>query len=174
MTKSKKKKGSKAAEAEIQAGRELQERIIGALGTLPSDKIYERRDEFEAGLKLAFDAAALSASVPVKKAILAALGERDETAEICRDKKGKPEPDPELRDHENVPLTEDIHKYFEREVKLHVPDAWVDEGRTKVGYEIPFTRHFYKYVPPRPLEEIETDIAELEKEILGMLREVVG
>ena len=73
-----------------------------------------------------------------------------------------------------MPLTEDAGEYFEREVRPHVPDAWIDEPKTKVGYEIPFTRHFYKYVPPRPLEKIESDIADLEKEIVGMLREVVG
>ncbi len=64
---------------------------------------------------------------------------RDETADVCRDKDGNPEPDPELRDTEKVPLKEDIHEYFAREVLPHVPDAWIDEGKTKVGYEIPFT-----------------------------------
>ena len=82
--------------------------------------------------------------------------------------------DPELRDYESVPLKEDIHKYFEREVTPHVADAWIDEQKTKVGYDIPLTRHFYKYTPPRPLEEIEADIADIEKDIVGMLREVVG
>jgi len=105
---------------------------------------------------------------------LGALSERDETAEICRDADGNPEPDSELRDHENIPLKDDIHEYFDREVKPYVADAWIDEEKTKVGYEIPLTRHFYKYTPPRPLEEIQTEIALLEKEIVGMLREVVG
>jgi len=81
-----------------------------------------------------------------------------------------------------VPLKESIYDYFEREVKPHVPDAWINEtvrdhkdGQVgKVGYEIPLTRHFYKYTPPRPLEEIEAEIAELEKDIVRMLREVVG
>ena len=67
-----------------------------------------------------------------------------------------------------------IAEYFDREVKPYVADAWIDEEKTKVGYEIPLTRHFYKYTPPRPLEEIQTEIALLEKDILGMLREVVG
>ncbi|MBI3411414.1 MAG: SAM-dependent DNA methyltransferase, partial [Planctomycetes bacterium] len=121
-------------------------------------------------------------SAPLKKAILAALSERDETAEICRDSDGNPEPDPELRDYENVALKEDVREYFEREVRPHIPDAWINEtvrddndGQVgKVGYEIPFNRHFYQYTPPRPLEQIEADIAGLEKDILGMLREVVG
>ncbi|HLJ17684.1 MAG TPA: hypothetical protein VKV15_24520, partial [Bryobacteraceae bacterium] len=87
--------------------------------------------------------------------------ERDETAAVCLDADGNPEPDPELRDTENVPLKEDIHDYFAREVKPHVPDAWIDEGKTKIGYEIPFTRHFYQYTPLRPLEVIEKEIREL-------------
>jgi type I restriction enzyme M protein len=108
------------------------------------------------------------------KAVLSALGERDETAEICRDKRGKPEPDPELRDTENVPLKESIEAYFQREVLPHVPDAWIDEAKTKVGYEIPLNRHFYRYEPPRSLEEIEADIKVLEGEILALLKEVTA
>jgi len=82
------------------------------------------------------------------KAILMALSERDENADICGDKNGNPEPDPELRDYENVPLKEDIHAYMEREVLPFVPDAWVDEDKTKIGYEISLNRYFYKYTPP--------------------------
>ena len=92
----------------------------------------------------------------------------------CRDKDGNPEPDSELRDYENIPLKEDIHAYFAREVLPHVPDAWIDESKTKVGYEIPFNRHFYQYMPPRPLEEIEADIKTIEQDILQMLREVTA
>ena len=106
------------------------------------------------------------------KSILQALSERDETADICLDKKGMPEPDPELRDRENVPLKEDIQAYFDREVKPYVPDARVDFSKTKVGYEIPFSRHFYKYVHPRPLEEIDTDLKKLGKEIIDLLGEI--
>ena len=112
-------------------------------------------------------------SAPVMKAILNALGERDERAEVCTDKDGNPEPDAELRDTENVPLTEKIADYIAREVLPHVPDAWVDESKTKVGYEIPFTRHFYEYKPLRPLPEIEAEIRALESEIQGMLGEVL-
>ncbi len=89
---------------------------------------------------------------------MSALSERDEEADVCVDAKGKPEPDAELRDNENVPLKEDINAYFEREVRPHVADAWIDDTKTKVGYEIPFTRHFYKYTPLRALEEIEGEI----------------
>ncbi len=82
------------------------------------------------------------------------------------------EPDTALRDFENVPLKEDIEAYFEREVRPHVPDAWMDRSKDKVGYEINFNRHFYKYTPPRPLEEIDADLKKAEEEILRLLREV--
>ena len=108
------------------------------------------------------------------KAVINALGERDESAEMCRDRDGNPEPDPELRDTENVPLKESIESYFKREVLPHVPDAWVDHSKTKVGYEILLNRHFYRYEPPRPLEVIENDIKTLEGEILAMLKEVTA
>jgi type I restriction enzyme M protein len=101
-------------------------------------------------------------------------GEQDEIAEVVTDEQGRPESDADLRDTENVPLKEDIHAYFDREVKPHVADAWIDEDKTKVGYEIPFTRHFYVYKALRPLKDIEGDIKTLEKEIQGMLGEVVG
>jgi type I restriction enzyme M protein len=97
---------------------------------------------------------------------------RDERGEIVRDRKGQPKPDPSLRDTENVPLTEDIHAYFRREVLPHVPDAWLDESKTKVGYEIPFTRHFYTYTPPRPLDAIDADLQQVSREIMELLAEV--
>ena len=99
-------------------------------------------------------------SAPVRKAILSALSERDESAAICRDGKGrKPEADSSLRDFEYVPLSEDVHDYFAREVAPHVPAAWINRGVVddkdgdigKVGYEINFNRYFYQYQPPRPL-----------------------
>jgi len=102
------------------------------------------------------------------------LGERDDTAELCRDRDGNPEPDPELRDTESVPLKESITGYFRREVLPHVPDAWIDESKTKIGYEIPLSRHFYRYEPPRPLEVIEADIKALEDDIKRMLGEVTS
>ncbi len=97
---------------------------------------------------------------------------RDTDGTIERDKKGNPRPDASLRDTENVPLKEDIQAYFEREVLPHVPDAWIDHSKTKVGYEIPFTRHFYKYVPPRPLEEIDADLKRLSAEIMDLLNAI--
>jgi type I restriction enzyme M protein len=83
--------------------------------------------------------------------------------------KGKPMPDSSLRDTENVPLSEDIKEYFEREVLPHAPDSWIDEEKTKVGYEIPFNRYFYVFEPPRSLEEIDADLRETTKRITEML-----
>lgn len=108
--------------------------------------------------------------------------ERNTEAEICRDRKGRPEPDPQLRDTEKVPLAEDVESFFEREVKLHVPDAWIDRKRRDpqdgkvglVGYEINFNRYFYEYRPSRPLEEIVADVQQVEREIVAMLEEMRG
>ncbi|MDO5331935.1 MAG: SAM-dependent DNA methyltransferase, partial [Bacillota bacterium] len=87
-------------------------------------------------------------------------------------KKGEKQPDSNLRDTENVPLKEDIQNYFKREVLPFAPDAWIDEKKSKVGYEIPFTRYFYKYEAPKPSSEIMAEIMELEKELSGSLQEV--
>ncbi|PLT43941.1 class I SAM-dependent DNA methyltransferase [Paenibacillus sp. FSL W8-1187] len=83
--------------------------------------------------------------------------------------KGKPQPDSSLRDTESVPLKEDVETYFQREVLPHVPDAWIDHDKTKVGYEIPFNRHFYVFQPPRPLEEIDAELMEVTDRIKAML-----
>jgi type I restriction enzyme M protein len=106
-----------------------------------------------------------------QKALRDALGVRDPEGEVQL-VKGEPEPDPELRDYENVPLHEDVEEYLRREVLPHVPDAWIDHTKTKIGYEIPFTRHFYVYKPPRPLAEIDAELKALEAEIQALLREV--
>jgi type I restriction enzyme M protein len=109
----------------------------------------------------------------VFKAIVSGLSERDPSADVCTDAKGKPEPDPQLRDYENVPLGESIDQYFAREVLPHVPDAWIDKSKTKRGYEIPFTRHFYVYHPPRPLEEIDKELRVLVANLQHLLQEVM-
>lgn len=110
----------------------------------------------------------------------------DESGEPAHDRKGNPKPDSKKRDTENVPFTyggstagragerEVIQAYFDAEVKPHVDDAWIDCSKTKIGYEIPFTRHFYKYVPPRPLVEIDADLEKQVAKILELLREVEG
>ncbi len=109
--------------------------------------------------------------VAFQKALRDVVGVRDPEGEVQL-VKGRPEPDPELRDFENVPLDEDVDTYMQREVLPHVPDAWVDHDKTKIGYEIPFTRHFYVYQPPRPLAEIDAELKALETEIQTLLREV--
>jgi type I restriction enzyme M protein len=157
------------------------------------------RAAFEADLTQAAKGAGLKLPAPIKKAIFAVLGKRDPDAEICRDNKGQPEPDSELRDTENIPLPpsaalplpmdfgpdkpndrliaafrDEIDAYIAREVLPHVPDAWVDYDKTKIGYEIPINRHFYVYKPPRPLDEIEADISQLEGEIAGLLKGLIA
>ena len=109
-----------------------------------------------------------------RKTVLSALSERDPEAEICKNSDGAPEPDPELRDTETVPLSRDVDDYMEHEVLPHVPDAWVDHNKTKIGYEIPLNRHFYVYEPPRALDDIRSDLQTLEQEITEMLAEVTA
>jgi len=98
---------------------------------------------------------------------------RNDKGEIEKDKRGNPLPDADLRDFENIPLKDDIEEYFEREVKPHVPDAWIDETKTKIGYEINFTKYFYQYKPLRSLEEIRKDILALENETVDMIKKVI-
>jgi len=169
---SKKRKDTKAAQADIAEGRKLQEGILAALRPLAGKGIVKNREQFAEMVKTAFKKAGLKISAVLLKALLMALAERDETADICTDAKGNPESDPELRDYENVPLKENVDEYMKREVLPHVPDAWVDESKTKVGYEININRYFYEYTPPRPLEKIEADLKKIEKEIADMLAEV--
>jgi len=96
-----------------------------------------------------------------------------ENGKIVKDKKGNPKPDPKLRDNEDVPLKEDIEEYFKREVLPHVPDAWIEHSKNKVGYEINFTRYFYQYKPLRSLDDIRADILKLEQETSGMIEKVL-
>ncbi|MHA6780677.1 type I restriction-modification system subunit M [Pseudonocardia saturnea] len=109
---------------------------------------------------------------PVKKVVVEAAAVADPTAEVITGRKGVRLPDPDLRDNENVPLTEDIDSYMQREILPHAPDAWVDPTKTKTGFEIPFTRLFYTYVPARPIAEIDADIDRVEIEIQQLLKKV--
>ena len=175
-----KKKGAAGAREQAE-GQAVQEAIRRLVRRLPT-AVFRDRDEFERVLEDAGKKAGLKLSAPARNAILSALSERDEAAAICRDRDGSPEPDPELRDTESVPLGEDVQAFFDREVRPHVPDAWIDTARRDpkdsevgvVGYEINFNRYFYRYTPPRPLEEIEADIRGIETDILRMLAEVTG
>lgn len=167
------KKEARTRQQEIEAGQLRQaeiKKMLLALGQSSQGRVYLDRAAFLADLRKADRAQGLRLSAAEQKAILAALAERDETAAICCDRDGHPEPDPDLRDNETVPLKESVQAYFEREVLPHVPDAWIDHSKTKIGYEIPLNRHFYRYEPPRPLEVIEAEIKGLENEILALLK----
>jgi len=149
----------------------LQTEVLEALSMM-EEKISDR-EVFVKELGIKLTAAQL-------KLLQKHLGEHDDNAALCRDKKGNLEPNPDLRDYENVPLKENIYDYFEREVQPHVPLAWIDEKKVDakdgkvgiVGYEIPFNRHFYEYKPPRALEAIDAELNSITKEIIELLREI--
>ncbi|MGF6148855.1 Type I restriction enzyme EcoKI M protein [Kingella potus] len=195
---SKKRKNAEAVQTEIVQGQALQQKIKATLAAISGETVYKNRDAFGKVLDAAYQKSDLRLKAPLKKAILAALSERDPSADICTDSKGRAEADSELRDSETVPLPSDIalplplgydnesghaallelvqehcEDYLAREVLPHVPDAWIDHSKTKIGYEIPLTRHFYTYRPPRPLAEIAAEIGVLEQQIAAMLKEVV-
>lgn len=185
-----KKKGP-AGKKERAEGQLLQDSIRGLLSALPNTLVKDR-GEFDYILDAAVETAGIKLTAQTRKAILSALSERDETASICLDKGGNPESDPELRDTENVPLPSgadpadvegipaSARAFFETEVKPHVSDAWINTSKRDkkdgcvgiVGYEINFNRHFYRYIPPRPLEDIEVDLKAIEGDIVRMLAEV--
>ena len=207
---SRKRKDKKKIIEEELSGVEAQEAILGVLEKLKPDfadgAFVKDRAQFADMLDEAFAEAEIELEGKLRDALLApgSLGEKDPTAEICRDKKGRPEPDADLRDTENVPFPTGIalplpldyegkknkgkvdvtallalvqdhcEAYLAAEVLPYRPDSWIDHSKIKVGYEIPFNRHFYEYEAPRPLEQIETDIDGLEKEIMAMLKEVTA
>ena len=154
--------------------------LVAACGTLDPEHQYKGRPAFTKALKAALKPLEFKLGAPQLKAILSALSERDPEAEACTEKDGNPEADTSLRDNENVPLGESIYEYFDREVKPHVPDAWIDESKRDpldgevglVGFEIPFNRHFYQFVPPRPLEEIDADLKACTDRIKAMIEEL--
>ena len=156
-------------------------RLRDALASLPG-QTFTSREAFDHELRKAMQDAALTLGAAVRKAVFATLSERDEDAEVCRNERGMPEPDSELRDHELVPLAEEWPVYMAREVLPYVPDAWADvnyrDERDKktgrIGYEINFSRYFYRYVPPRPLAEISAEMKRLETEIADLLMEVAA
>ena len=154
----------------------IQQAIITALTSFKEDKLFSR-DQFLSSFITKLNGVKLTASQ--QKLIIKHLGEHDDQAETCKTR-GKVEANPDLRDHENVPLLESVDEYFEREVLPHVPDAWIDlkkvdakDGKVGiVGYEIPFNRHFYIYEPPRSLEAIDKDLDAVSAEIMKLLGEV--
>lgn len=169
---------------------EISEETLAALGESKPLSRYEQSDALIDAFKLMLGtvwrtkseakdglrAAAATGGVMwpaagVEKGIWEAVSVSDPDGEVQKIK-GDVVPDTDLRDYENVRLGEDIHVYFAREVLPHVPDAWIDESKTKIGYEIPFTRHFYVYKPPRPLAEIDAELRDLESQIQALLGEV--
>ena len=174
------KKGAAGAK-EAAEGRAFQDSVRTFVKSLPG-ALYKDRERFKGVLVGAAKKAGLKLPVPVFNAIVSALSERDPDATVCKDGDGNLEPDADLRDNENVPLSETVEAFFEREVLPHVSDAWIDTSKRDdkdgkvgvVGYEINVNRYFYKYAPPRPLEEIEGDIRAIETDIVRMLSEVTG
>lgn len=142
-----------------------QQQLVEALQAMDASVLHRNRELFSKLLKKTLSTHGISLATAELKALLNALSERDHEADICTTK-GQPEADAGLRDNENVPLGESVYAYFEREVKPHVPDAWIDESKRDaqdgevgiVGFEIPFNRHFYVFQPPRPLAEIDRDL----------------
>ena len=147
--------------------------MVQAFADRYGETLYRDRGQFLADWRqVVRDMGEAQLKATERKAVLEGLGLRDPGAEICRNSRAEPEPDPKLRDSEIVPLREDVEDYLRREVLPHVPDAWVGDGKTKIGYEIPLTRHFYRYDPPRPLDKIDAEIKVLEDEIVRLLKEV--
>lgn len=159
---------------EIEEGKKQQEKILDAIRQIDGSVLYKNRDEFTKILQKTLKKAGIDVKTPLLKAIIVALSEKDETADICTDAKGNPEPDPDLRDTEQIPFKEDIDEYIRREVLPYVPDAWVDASKTKKGYEIPFTRHFYKYTELGNAEDTLREIQSLGVKIQAGIAELFG
>lgn len=170
------KKKDEVVKAQEEAlGREIQEKLITMLQSFDENKEYLNREEFIKILKAKGKEYGVTLGAALVKAIVNAIGERNENAYVCRDSKGNIESDSTLRDTESIPLKEDIQEYFNREVKPHVSDAYMDESTfSNIGYEIPFTRHFYKYEKLRPFADIMKEVEELEGEIATEIRKVLG
>lgn len=170
------KKKDETVKAQEEAnGREQQEKLISMLQSFDSEKEYLNREEFIKELKEKSKKFEIALGAALLKAIWNAIGERNEDADICKDSKGNIESDSSLKDTESIPLKDNINEYFEREVKPHVPDAYMDETTfSNIGYEIPFTRHFYKYEKLRAFSDIMKEVEELEQEIAVEIKKVLG
>ena len=154
--------------AEEEEGKKQQEAIKEELLTI-GDELYTDWDTFETKVKNALKSFDLKPAFI--KNVIEKLSEHDDTAEYVTDRSGKPKADSNLRDTEKIPLVQNIDDYFEDEVLKYYSDAWYDESKNKIGYEINFTQYFYVYEPPRPLEEIEADIAKVTAEIQELLKD---
>ncbi len=160
---------------------DVQERVVAMLHDM-EDRMYDDYAAFRSHLKEELDARGISIRKKKRTDILEALSEKDSDAKPARDTKNRLISNTDLRDYERVPLKEDVFEYFEREVKPHVEDAFIDEDYTdeqdgqvgRVGYEINFNRYFYEYDPPRPLGEIEQDLQEVQRDIVEMMETVTA
>jgi type I restriction enzyme M protein len=153
---------------EEEEGKKKQQEIINALKKI-DNHLYKNWDKFEEKVQEVLKKLELKQNFI--EAIIIALSEHDDTADYVLDKKGKYIADTNLRDSEKIALKQDIEKYFKKEVLPYYSDAWMDRTKDKIGHEINFTKYFYKYEPPRALEDIEGDINKLTKEIQELLKE---
>ena len=151
---------------------EARHRLRAALESLDQGTTWTSSAAFEKVLGPAMGAQQVGLTPANRRALVGAFAESSPEGELVKGKKGQPEPDTSLRDTENVPLTEDVKAYVEREVLPWAPEAWVDASKDKIGYEIPFTRVFYKYVPPRPLAEIDADVQAAIARVQALFAEV--
>lgn len=172
-----KKRTEPARTEQIETGKRLQDSIVATLTAFDAERVYLNRDEFTDLIREGIKTRGERIGPAVLRKVVAELGTRDPDADICFDAKGKPEPDPDLRDTEQIPFREDIEAYFQREVIPYAPDAWIDHDKTKVGYEIPFTRYFYKYEelgdPVETLAELQALSASIQTDIVKLFNEQV-
>ncbi|MCL2116407.1 MAG: type I restriction-modification system subunit M [Methanobrevibacter sp.] len=164
-----KSKDSKKKMKEEEKGKKEQNSIITSLKQIPN-KIMKNWDEFDNFVS--DELGSLNLTPTFKRNIILALSEHDDDADYVKDNKGKIKPNPNLRDTEKIPLKKDIEDYFKDEVQKYYQDAWMDRKKDKIGYEINFTQYFYKYEPPRPLEEIEEDIKKIHMEISSLIKKI--
>lgn len=170
-----KKKDIEVKEKEEAEGKIKQDKLIKLLESFDNTLEYMDRDKFIKDLKAKSKEFDIQLSAGLIKAIVNAIGVRNEDAVVCKDSKGNIESDSSLKDTESIGLKEDVYEYFEKEVKPHVNDAYIDESSiNNIGYEIPFTRHFYKYEELRSFDEIMKEVESLESEIALEIRKVLG
>ena len=170
-----KKKDIEVKEKEEAEGKIKQDKLIKLLESFDNTLEYMDRDKFIKDLKAKSKEFDIQLSAGLIKAIVNAIGVRNEDAEVCKDSKGNIESDSSLKDTESIGLKDDVYEYFEKEVKPHVNDAYIDESSiNNIGYEIPFTRHFYKYEELRSFAEIMKEVESLESEIALKIRKVLG
>lgn len=172
------KRTESARNEEIEAGKRVQDAVIATLEAFDAERVYRNRDEFTDLLREGIKGRGEKVRIAALRKIVAELGIKNPDADICVDANGKPEPDSDLRDTEQIPFPEDIEAYFQREVIPYAPDAWIDHDKTKIGYEIPFTRYFYKYEelgdPIETLAEIQALSASIQADIVKLFSEQVS